>query len=110
MWFLYKNDLCISTAGKHELELSEINKSRKKNTDNGFKGTVVNRALPSFQKRLLEITLTVPVSWVKPKAKTLRHFKVDPVLKIDAQFVLLLGLLCVESRQVEYVSFMFPIT
>ena len=33
----------------------------KKLSDNGFKGTVANRALPSLHGRSLEITLTVPL-------------------------------------------------
>ena len=64
--FLYIGDLFISSAGKHT-ELSELNIfktwettiSSTELTDKGFKGTVVNRTLPSLHGGLLEITYTV---------------------------------------------------
>ena len=59
LWFLFKSDLLISTAGKQE-ELSELNtfKPRQEQyllfywSDKGFKGTVVNLTLQSLHGTL----------------------------------------------------------
>ena len=62
LWFLCESDLRISCLKAEMEKLTEI---RQKNdgifSDKGFKGTVVNRALPSLHKGSLEITLTVPL-------------------------------------------------
>ena len=57
----------ISTAEKHQIKTNTFN-PRKKTiclshylSDKGFKGTVVNRALPSLHEGSLKTTCTVPL-------------------------------------------------
>ena len=64
MWFLYISDLQISTAENHigitrnkHLDLKKRQYIQHYWTNKGFKGTVVNLALPSLHGGSLEITL-----------------------------------------------------
>ena len=73
VWFLYKDDLHISSAGKY-VGLIELNNFKPRTrqylqhfwSDKDFEGTVENRALPSLYEGSLKITITQ-----SPKANVL---------------------------------------
>ena len=64
--YIYQEIVIVKTLVLNILELSELNIYKKKQhyivyysaADNGFKSTIVNRALPSLHGEPLELTLS----------------------------------------------------
>ena len=84
----------ISTA-ENIWELTELNSFKRRyfphyRTDKYFKGTVVNRALPSLHERSLKITLTVPLNIISTDQKNVKlglnvNHKVGKWIKLETR-------------------------